>query len=156
MDLWKPFAGLGVTGAALGLFYNLYNKFDWPLSTIPPDKMFWLLIVFMAIIAVVVMTVVIVHRPQRNHPPPKAPDSVDVSVPKGWSFEAMARSIGNTRIVQFEGFTGAEMAAELKPQDFQSPNDLEAIKSLRALANGQLRPYDVVQDTSGKFIVRVI
>ena len=62
--LWKLFAGLGVPGVALGVFYSLYNKIPI-VGNIPPDKMFIVILVFMAATAVVVIFALYIVRPQK-------------------------------------------------------------------------------------------
>lgn len=61
---WKIAASLGIPGLALAVFYQLYDKFNWPLASIPPDKMFILVIVFMVIIAVIVVIALVIYRPR--------------------------------------------------------------------------------------------
>jgi hypothetical protein len=61
---WKIAASLGVPGLALAVFYKLYGKFDWPLATIDPDRMFILLVIFMVIIAVIVVIALVIYRPK--------------------------------------------------------------------------------------------
>ncbi len=61
---WKIAASLGIPGLALAVFYKLYDKFNWPLASIPPDKMFILVIIFMVIIAVIVVIALVIYRPR--------------------------------------------------------------------------------------------
>ena len=61
---WKIAASLGIPGLALAVFYKLYNKFNWPLASIPPDKMFILVIIFMIIIAIIVVIALVIYRPK--------------------------------------------------------------------------------------------
>ena len=61
---WKIAAGLGVPGFALAVFYKLYDKFDWPLASMEPDRMFILVVIFMVIIAVIVIIALVIYRPK--------------------------------------------------------------------------------------------
>lgn len=61
---WKIAASLGIPGLALAVFYKLYDKFNWPLASIPPDKRFILVIIFMVIIAMIVVIALVIYRPR--------------------------------------------------------------------------------------------
>jgi hypothetical protein len=61
---WKIAASLGIPGFALAVFYKLYDKFDWPLASIEPDRMFILVVIFMVIIAAIVIIALIIYRPK--------------------------------------------------------------------------------------------
>lgn len=61
---WKIAAGLGVPGLALGVFYRLYDKFDWPLASIPPEKMFILVVIFEVSVAIIIISALWLYRPK--------------------------------------------------------------------------------------------
>jgi len=61
---WKIAASLGIPGFALAVFYKLYDKFDWPLASIEPNRMFILVVIFMVIIAAIVIIALIIYRPK--------------------------------------------------------------------------------------------
>jgi len=61
---WKIAASLGVPGFVLAVFYKLYDKFDWPLASIEPDRMFILVVIFMVIIAMIVIIALVIYRPK--------------------------------------------------------------------------------------------
>jgi hypothetical protein len=157
MDIkyWKAFAALGVPGLALGIFYKLYQKFDWPLKNIPTDRMFILVLVFMGIIAAVVLFALFLWRP-RSPEPLKPPDSIAVSVPKGWTFKHAAQSIASRHIVTFVGFSAAELAVTMQSRDFVASSAVEALRQIRTLANGKLPAYEVELASSGQVTLRVV
>lgn len=61
---WKVSASLGIPGLALAVFSTLYDRFDWPLASIEPNRMFILVVIFMVIIAVIVISARVIYRPQ--------------------------------------------------------------------------------------------
>ena len=62
----KAVAGLGIPGIALLVFFNLYQKFDWPLKNLPPTEVFWLALFFMAVVASVVVFSLFLYHPNRS------------------------------------------------------------------------------------------
>jgi hypothetical protein len=63
---WKIAASLGIPGFALAVFYKLYDKLNWPLASIEPDRMFFLVVIFMVIIAVIVIISLVIYRPKAS------------------------------------------------------------------------------------------
>lgn len=151
---WKAAVGLGVPGLALAVFYQLYQKLDWPLAKIPPDKMFLLVLVFMVIVAVVVLFALFLYRPQAPKQIPAA-NGISVSVPKNWKFKAIVETLAGQRLVEFHGFTDKELAAAVQSRDFVAPNDIEILRQVQKLTDGKVRIYDVEKSASGTYILRV-
>ena len=84
---WKALAALGVPGVALGLFYKLYDKLDWPLASLPPEQVFTLALVFMLLIAAVVFFTLFLWRPR---PEVKTTsNAVSINIPKRGMFVAV-------------------------------------------------------------------
>ena len=150
---WKIVVRLGVPGLVLGIFYKLYDKFDWPIKNIPPDQMFKLVVIFMLIIAIIVLFTLFLYRPKVERK--ETANGTAASIPRNCTFKAAAEALAGQHIVEFLGFNSAELSTPLHAKDFVASNDLEAILQLRALADGKIRKYKAEQARSGKYVLRV-
>jgi hypothetical protein len=154
VKFWKALAALGVPGVALGLFYRLYDKFDWPLKSLPPDLVFILILVFMALIAAVVILTLFLWRPR---PEVKSTSTaVSINVPKGCTFQIAAKAIASDRLIDFEGFTAKELSSPLNPRSVSASSPEHLIAQLRQIASRQIRPYTVTIAASGSYLAKVI
>ena len=156
IKFWKTLAGLGLPGVALGVFYKLYDKFDWPLAKIPPDKMFILVLFFMAIVAAVVLCALFLWRPRSGSTHAQVKNTFSMSIPKAWKFKATADKIAGKSVVEFIGFTDAELGASMQAKDLEAPNEIEALRLIHALTDGKVRRYQVDQTSAGKYVLRVV
>lgn len=156
MDIkyWKAVAALGVPGLALGAFYKLYDKFDWPLKNLPPDLVFWLVLAFMVLIAAIVLFTLFLWRPK---PEVKAKDGqVSITFPKGCTFSMAARAIAGDRLVALEGFTKDELESPVQARQITATDAPALMALLREISTRKIRPYHVSLSDTGKYIARVL
>ena len=150
---WKALAKLGIPGVALGVFYKLYDKFDWPLKTLPADLVFILALVSLFLIA----AVVIVALMDRSKPEVKiSSNAVSINIPKNCSFRAAANAIAGDRIVNFEGFSENELSIHLQSWQVTASSPENLITQLRQIASHNIRPYTVTLAATGGYIARVV
>lgn len=156
MDIkyWKAVAALGIPGLALGAFYKLYDKFDWPLNHLPPELVFWLVLVFMVLIAAVVFFALFLWRPK---PEVKVTDGhASITFPKGCTFAVAARAIAGDRLVTLEGFTKDELESPVQARQITATDVTALIGLLSQITTRKVRPYHVSVAASGTYIARVI
>jgi hypothetical protein len=155
MPNFKVFAALGVPGLALGVFFYLFISLKWSLAGLSPGQTFAGAVIFMVLIAAVIAYFGFLHRPQRDSPTQKPVEgAISVVFPSGWTFEKAARDLAKKRVVQFDGFDSPELGLKLAKAAYESPSTIKAIESLYAHANGKLPRFEVIDDNSGRLIVR--
>jgi hypothetical protein len=97
-----------------------------------------------------------------DHTPPPAPEPVkprsgaNYSIPEGWTFEQAVRKIVSpmTGIVNFDGFSKAQLAVKLPQTDINAPTVNDAVMQLR-YQSADLPPYGV-EFINGVFHIRLI
>jgi len=152
---WKAVAVLGPAGLALGLFYKLYDKFDWPLRDLPAEQIFVLVLVFMVLIAAVVIYTLFLWRP-KDPVVKHAGTDVTISIPKGFTLRGVAKAIGGDRVVKFEGFSENELSSPLVSRQITATSPERLIELLSEAATRSVRPYRVSRGAGGEYIARVI
>ncbi|KQV84558.1 hypothetical protein [Rhizobacter sp. Root1221] len=155
MDIkyWKALAGLGIPGVALGLFYKLYDKFDWPLARLAPELVFVLILVFMLLISAVVFFALFLWRPR---PEVKTTSTgVSISIPKNCTLRAAATVVARDRLIAFEGFSENELSSPLEPRQLTAATPEYLIEQLGRIATRNVRSYRVSVASAGNYVARV-
>jgi hypothetical protein len=154
---WKAalaVAGLGAVGAFV--FWSLYKQ--WLslgiFANLTSQQTFIVMLVFLALTFVFAVTAFITYA--KTHVGAPGFTGSSYSVPKGRTFQSTAEQIARRQNIEFEGFTDSELSAPLQAKEFQASDDREALRQLRLLAAGRVRPYGVESDRSGKLILRII
>jgi len=83
---------------------------------------------------------------QKYIPSPTLPEAQNLSVPEGWTFKQAADAIArqNASVIQYFGFTEAELKTVLRGQELQSDTAIGLLKALRGLAaTNAIREYEV-------------
>lgn len=146
-------AGLGAVGAFV--FWSLYKQ--WLslgiFSQLDPIHTFKLMLAFLALTFLALIAILMVYLLSKSQR--LAPDANAYSIPAGSTFKFAVEKIALNRLVQFDNFSDQELDALLDPKAFQAPNDIEAIKQLRLLTKGQIRPYTVKAGTYGPIVLTV-
>lgn len=62
--IWKMFISLGVPGLALGIFYMLYNTFDWQLERLPITWVVTIIVLFMILTFTITYRVLTLWSPE--------------------------------------------------------------------------------------------
>jgi hypothetical protein len=151
---WKALAALGVPGVALGAFYKLYDKFDWPLKSLAPELVFILVLVFMVLIAAVVVFTLFLWRPR---PEVKSTSSaISIRIPKNCTFRAAATAVAGDRLLNFEGFTENELSSPLTSRQVTASSPEHLIAQLREVASRKIRPFTVTIAASGGYLAKVL
>jgi hypothetical protein len=156
MDLkyWKALAALGVPGVALGAFYTLYDKFNWPLKSLAPELVFVLALVFMILIAAVVIFTLFLWRPR---PEVKTTSTaVSINIPKNCTFSVAATAVAGDRLLSFEGFSDNELSSPLTPRQITASSPEHLISQLGEVATRKIRPFAVTVAASGAYLARVL
>lgn len=154
---WKAaigVAGLGAVGAFV--FWSLYEK--WLelkiFSGLNAKQTFIVMIVFLVLTFFALLGIIwaYIYRDKRSEP---STGSITFVVPKNWPFKSTAEAIAKGHIVEFDGFTSAELSVPLPEKQFTAPNTTDALRQIRALTGGKVRRYEVSLDASGKYVLRI-
>lgn len=153
-NYWKAVIWLGVPGLALGAFYKLYDKLDWPLKDLPPDLVFWLVLAFMILIAAIVLFTLFLWRPK---PVIETKDGqVSITFPKGCTFAMAVRAIAGDRLVALEDFTKVELESPVQARQLTASDARALMAHVGEISTRKIRPYHVSVSDDGKYIVRVV
>jgi len=76
-------------------------------------------------IALILVGIVIFIRGEKT--PKPIDDAFDFTVPDGWSFEDVMRTIARGRSLLFEGFTDTELATKLAEKELAADNMMDAL-----------------------------
>ena len=97
IELWEIFAGLGIPGIALGVFYMLFRSFKWNFPKVPRAYVGPIIILFMLLTSSVVIYSLSLFSPKGSGGSPKSiPDLnlVDLSPAKGLSLDFKLKNSG--------------------------------------------------------------
>jgi hypothetical protein len=78
--------------------------------------------------------------------PPRPPDAIRFSIPKGWTFKQTVEALveRENAVAKFVNFTPAELQTLLRERELEFTSVREALGAMRLLAsNGEIREYDV-------------
>lgn len=80
--------------------------------------------------------------------PPIPDGDVTFSVPQGWSFRQVIDKLveGDNALAEYHGFSSSELSAALKPYELRTKTLIEAIRTVRTLAETPVRDYTVSFD----------
>ena len=151
---WKLLVRLGVPGVALGIFYKLYDKFDWPLKDLPPNLVFILILVFMGLIFVI--TLVSLFLWHKSPEIKTTSTDVSIGIPKDCSFQVAAKAIAGDKLISFEGFSERELSSPLQSRQLTAPSAEHLIGKLRDVATRKVRPFAVTIGPNGSYVARVL
>jgi len=149
-------AGLGAVGSFV--FWSLYVK--WLslgiFSNLTSEQTFVLMLVFLVLTFAALIAALFVYYVQQRVRVRQIPNAGSYSVPNGWTFKASVEKIADQKLVEFVNFREDELSASMQPKEFQAPDEVEAIRQLRLLAEGRVRKYTIDTSPTGTLVLTAI
>lgn len=145
-------AGLGAVGSFV--FWGLYKQ--WLslkiFANITSEHTFIIMLVFLVLTFFALIAILITYIISTKNQP-VAPNANTYSIPDGTTFNSAILIIASRKNVQFKNFTKNELAKKLTARQFEASDDIEAIKQLRLLINGDFCEYSVKSSDTGIIII---